>query len=154
MLAMTTLIAFIVTFIAYQQFRLAQERFKLDLFEKRLAVFKATEEFIFRFPIQGASTAIFQQFNRGTKTASFLFDQDIVDFLKDAQKKAGEFVLCQERLNDKFHRPDEKELKEIAKKQTEIVAAFNEIHNELKDKFSSYLRFSKWKYGFIWGISN
>jgi hypothetical protein len=40
------LVAAIVAWIAYQQFRLAREKFKLDLFEKRFAVYSAARKLL------------------------------------------------------------------------------------------------------------
>ena len=68
------LIAGAVALIAYRQYRLAGERFKLDMFEKRFAVYKAAQRFL---------TVIFRDakvdldklfdFRRDTQDATFLF---------------------------------------------------------------------------------
>ena len=43
---LTILLAGFAAYIAFQQFRLGREKFKLDLFEKRFAVFDATRKFL------------------------------------------------------------------------------------------------------------
>ena len=43
---LTLLVAATVAWIGYQQYALGKARFKLDLFEKRFAVYKATEKFL------------------------------------------------------------------------------------------------------------
>jgi len=40
------LVAAAVAYIAYRQYSLAREKFKLDMFEKRFAVYKATQRFL------------------------------------------------------------------------------------------------------------
>lgn len=41
----TVVLAIFAAYIAYQQYRLGREKFKLDLFEKRFAVFSGTRRF-------------------------------------------------------------------------------------------------------------
>ena len=45
---LTILIAIFLPYVAYRQYRLDREKFKLDLFEKRFAVFVATRRQRFR----------------------------------------------------------------------------------------------------------
>ena len=42
----SSILTIAISFIAFQQFLLAKEKFKLDMFEKRLVVFKAVQKFI------------------------------------------------------------------------------------------------------------
>ncbi|MBI4190997.1 MAG: hypothetical protein HY525_10725 [Betaproteobacteria bacterium] len=49
---LTLLVAVFATYVAYRQYALGRERFKLDLFEKRFAVFAATR----RFPLMSFMT--------------------------------------------------------------------------------------------------
>ena len=44
--AITVLIGIFVAFVGYQQFKINREKFKLDLFEKRFAVYKGAQVFL------------------------------------------------------------------------------------------------------------
>lgn len=85
----TLLLAAIVAWIGYQQYILARARFKLDLFDKRFAVYKATQKFL--SIILGAARfemEEFWEFRRDTQDAPFLFRNDIVEFLDAIDKTA------------------------------------------------------------------
>ncbi len=102
----TTVIAGIVAWIAYQQHILAGEKFKLDLFEKRFAIYKATETFINE--IVGAKSSsvegfseLHKRFGLETQTVSFLFDKVMADFIDDLAKK-GNMVTIAKGLNNEL----------------------------------------------------
>ena len=92
----TLLLAAIVAWVGYQQYILARARFKLDLFDKRFAVYKATQ--IFLCIILGAARfemGEFWEFRRDTQDAPFLFRDDIVQFLEAIDKAALDLGLQQ-----------------------------------------------------------
>jgi hypothetical protein len=89
---LTFLLAFIVAFIGYQQFLLAREKFKLDLFDRRFAVYKATQTFITEVINVNANTAKdagkwIGQYQRDAGTAKFLFDDELFNYLHNILAK-------------------------------------------------------------------
>jgi hypothetical protein len=148
-----TLIAAIVALISIQQYLLARERFKLDLFEKRFSVFKATETFLNdAIRDHHISWENLQKFDRDTQTASFLFDEDIVGFLTEIRTKANIATTCYKQQED--CEPGSPERLDLGKRKAEILEEFISIQGALKDRFSRYLKFRNWKYEFLSGISN
>jgi hypothetical protein len=147
---MTILIAVIVAFIALQQFLLARERFKLDLFEQRFSIFKATATFINdAIRDHKISWECLQKFDKDTETASFLFNQDIVSFLADLRTKAN--IVTAYHNEHKELEAGSTQRHEIVEKESKILLGFIDIQNGLKNRFSPYLKFSNWKYGFLLG---
>jgi hypothetical protein len=146
----TTLIAAIVAYIAVQQYLLARERFKLDLFEKRFAVFKATETFI--NAIVGARSSSVEdfsgwhkRFSLETQTASFLFDTGMADFIDELAIK-GNRVTVAKILNTEPRVGANIDAIDWALGDAKIIQEeFINIQNQLRDRFSPYLRSKNWK---------
>ena len=154
----TILIAAIVAFIAVQQYFLAREKFKLDLFEKRFAIFKATEAFI--NAIVGARSSCVENFSEwhrrfslDTQTACFVFDGGMATFLDDLVKK-GNRVTVAYGLKNEPRASTDPAIIEALKDAKQIQDEFITIQGQLKDRFSPYLKFENWKYGFLWGLKN
>jgi hypothetical protein len=151
---MATLIAAIVAFIAVQQYFLAREKFKLDLFDKRFAIFKATETFV--DAIVGARSSSIEnfsewhrQFSLNTQTACFLFDEEIVNFINDLAKKGNRVTVAYILKNEPQASADITTV-EALKDAKQIQDEFLTIQGRLRDNFSPYLKFENWKYGVVW----
>jgi hypothetical protein len=149
----TTLIALIVAFVALQQFFLARERFKLDLFEKRLAIYKTVEKFLEdAFTYRTVSSERKQAFYNDTQMAGFLFEQDIVDFLKKLRDMGDELTVAHEK--SRLEEPGSNERMALGKVRERVLTELFDIHRDLRETFSPYLKLSKWHWGFIWKFSN
>ena len=84
-------IALTVAVVAVQQLLLSRQRFKLDLFEKRYAVYKATQVFLTKISTAAKIEMedIFE-FRGNTQDAVFLFEEDVPAYLKTIDEKAIE----------------------------------------------------------------
>jgi len=137
------LIAAAVAYIAYRQYSLAREKFKLDMFEKRFAVYKATQRFL---------TLIFRdgkvdmdklfEFRRDTQDATFLFGEEIPAYLKRLDKQALDLWESTVTLRDL---PVGEERRLLSGKVAELLKALIGELPALENVFSSYLKFDKWK---------
>jgi hypothetical protein len=151
---LTSLLAIIVAFIALQQFLLARERFKLDMFERRFAIYRATQIFVNEIichKVSSESPKWIQQFQKEAQAAAFLFDDDISKFLDDLWKKGNMVVVAYSLKSDSAMSAG---TDEVFKNAVKIQTQMFDVQNQLEKRFSSYLKFSNWKYGFIFGISN
>jgi hypothetical protein len=80
---LTVLVAGFAVYIAYQQYRLQREGFKLDLFEKRFAVFAASRNLL-SIVLRDArinSDDLFE-YRVAVSEATFLFDEDLSKYLE------------------------------------------------------------------------
>jgi len=67
--------------IAHRQWRTAQNKLKLDLFEKRLRVYEAVDKFIMsQLRKHGDKTQVEQEFLEALRSARWLFGKPIVSF--------------------------------------------------------------------------
>lgn len=97
----TVLIFFSVALVGYQQFRLHKAKFKLDLFEKRYSVYKASQEFL-SLILRDAKYELDDLFGfrAATQDAVFLFNDDIQIFLEALDTKALELRQRQKELEN------------------------------------------------------
>jgi hypothetical protein len=139
----TLLIACLVAWVGVQQYILAHEKFKLDLFEKRFAVYKATEKFlvtIMKNPAIGWDDPV--MFLRETHDAVFLFGQEIVDYLDSLYKKALDMKDLQQKLEPLQVGTERSAL---CQQESQLVIELTGELPKLPTVFGAYLRFRSWK---------
>jgi hypothetical protein len=79
---LTPTIAVFGATIAYRQWRIAQNKLKLDLFERRLVIYEAARGYISSVMTSGKTSQIKEmEFLSGTRGAKWLFDDEIVNYL-------------------------------------------------------------------------
>ena len=90
----------IAAFFAYQQWRTARNKLKLDLFERRFAVYHAAQSFLASIGQNGKATGDdMQRFAIGTAPARWLFGPDLAEFLsKEVWAKAVELQMLEAEL--------------------------------------------------------
>ena len=75
--------------IAWQQWRVAENKLRLDLFDRRYKVYDATKKFLAVIIREATSTdSQLFEFNVGTSDAEFLFEADLVAYLAQIRKRA------------------------------------------------------------------
>jgi hypothetical protein len=90
MIAITALmISLAVAIIAALQWRVADNKLRLDLFERRYKVYEATLAFV-RVSVQDFAhiDQHLMSFDHETSKAEFLFDVDVVDYLRQIRERA------------------------------------------------------------------
>lgn len=91
---LTPVIAIITTYIAIQQYRGDKAKLRHEVYEKRLKIYQATVKFLRRAPTgRGLDLGTILQFNVQTAEHSFLFGDEITDYLKLLSKKAARKVF-------------------------------------------------------------
>jgi hypothetical protein len=129
--------------VAFQQYLLAQAKFKMDLFDKRFAVYKAVQTFLNAIQRSDQTGVDYlHQFQRDTQEAGFLFKKDIVGFLESLNRKAWDASTARlefERL------PTGSEREAVCKKEGELRRDLLGELPKLKDHFGPYLSFEKWR---------
>jgi len=138
----TVLIAVFATYVAYRQYALGREKFKLDLFDKRFAVFAATRRFLTHV-LQQANVSMEQlfEYRAGVAEATFLFDDGIVDYLKSIDERALRLWASMETMKPL---PVGEARTTAAREVSEAVQWLADQLPELKIRFAPYLRFRTW----------
>lgn len=88
---LTPTVAGFAVYVAWRQHRTAQEKLRLDLFEKRWAVYVALRDFL-SVVLRRATIDIedLRAFTLGAAQAQFLFGQGINDYLAEVKRQANE----------------------------------------------------------------
>jgi hypothetical protein len=137
------LVAAIVAWTNYQQHLLTKEKFKLDLFEKRFAVYKGVQRFLTHILTEGKLDLdkLFE-FRRDTQDAVFLFSEDIPQYLGSIDRKALDMRTKAEQYKDL---PVGEERSNLCKEESRLLRELLDELPILKDVFAPYLKFRKWK---------
>ncbi len=132
-------IAGIVAYIAFMQYKTNRDRLRLELYNKRFSVYEGLEEFLNKFIIRLVVTdKDLIEFRIRTNEAEFLFDEDIVQYLKEIHDKGTKIYSYNCETNRSKPPPP------FPKTPKEIIEISNWLQDQLeesKDKFSKYLKF-------------
>lgn len=137
------LLTAIVAWTNYQQHLLAKEKFKLDLFEKRFAVYKGAQRFLTHILKSGkVELDKLFEFRRDTQDAVFLFSDDIPEYLNSIDRKA---LNMWSKVEEYKELPKGEERSRLCREETQLLHGLTEELPRLKDVFAPYLKFKKWK---------
>jgi hypothetical protein len=146
----SALIAVLVLWVTYRQHLLtqaqhllAQERFKLDLFEKRFAVYKAAEKMLGAvYAKSRLETQEYWDYARDTQDAVFLFGPEIPEYLKKLHQKAAELRITHGRLAASIGNEN---WSDLSTKENDLLQEMEDELQKLKSVFLPYLKFHTWK---------
>jgi hypothetical protein len=124
--------------IAWQQVRIGRVKLKHDLFDRRLAVYSATRDFLFIIASNKTPTsAEAMEFNRGTVAGDFLFDDELADHLREIRMRTLKMRVGQASAERK---PDGDEKEAVrAKARSHYLWLVDQL-NSLSEKFKPFLR--------------
>jgi|GEM_PF-1683572 len=93
-------IAIITAYIAYQQYQTNKYKLRLDLFEKRFAVFQSIENLFKQVAINGTvDQEKLAEFRSGISYAPFLFPKEIVGYISTVEDKAIKLYVTCKRID-------------------------------------------------------
>jgi hypothetical protein len=138
--SVTLLIGIVAGFIAYQQWKLARQKLKLDLFEKRYKVYDATRKFLSVILRDANFTDkdLFEYY-ASTSDSVFLFEEDLVLYLRLLSKRALNMRLYQVKF---LPLPVGEERNSLVQKNHDELVWLMDQFNELAPRFSPYLGFT------------
>jgi hypothetical protein len=136
----TFLAACLIAFIAWQQWQVARNKLRLDLFDRRYKTYDATKKFLMAIRADGTfSDSQLFEFVIGTSDAEFLFDAPIIKYLTEIRKRALDM-----RLHQKLYEPlpvgDERSRHSQAE-HDELIWLSEQIETMIK-AYTVYLGFS------------
>jgi len=133
----------IVAWFAYRLAATTKAKFRLDLFEKRHEVFMATwkylQDLVQKNPV--TTTDIFT-FSTNTANAKFLFGEEIVQFLEEAQSKGIQLGTAQYTIS---WPPSDEARSQASAECRELVVWVERELKQVKDRFKPYLDLSSWQ---------
>jgi len=141
-------IAVITVCILIQEARTRRDQYRLNLYEKRFAVFNATRSFLQDILRKGnivdESAEKFWQLS--VTEASFLFEDDVVSLLKEMRQKCSEKLTLEQLLypsDGSAGIPVGDERVKVNTRNGELLAWFVAQTDKLAERFSKYLDFRR-----------
>lgn len=136
----TILIAVIVAWTGYQQYRVAKEKLKFDLFEKRFSVYKGVQIFLSQIMQKGElNLDSVWELQKATEEAKFLFEDEIPKYIDSIRNKALKMWAIQSKSKNMPTGDGKNNF--IDKEGTLFTELTNEL-STLSQVFMPYLKFS------------
>jgi len=137
---LTPAIAVVMTYIAIQQYRTRQSRLRLDLFDRRYAIYQGVKEFIRHAVSAGdVQNQAIADLNESTHDAFFLFDESVDEYVDELRQKGARLHYLQRRLGDGTL-PIGEERSAFAQEDADIMTWFGFQLGESKKVFKKFLR--------------
>ena len=93
----TLFLSVTVVLLAWQQWRVADDKLRLDLFDRRYKVYDATRKFLAVILREASFTdSQLLEFYAGTSDAEFLFGADVVNYLDQIRHRAIDMRTAQQ----------------------------------------------------------
>ena len=136
---LTPTIAVVVAMIAYRQWRTAQSRLKLDLFDRRFAVYDAARNLISSILTSGkAKDEEMLKFLTHTREAKWLLNDEIAEYFD--KEIWGQAVDLQTVDTELQALEGQTERRSIVIKRSEIKKWFGDQYKVLDEKFTPFLK--------------
>ena len=137
----TIVIAIIATYIAIQQYRTSRAQYRLNLYDKRFAVFKATQSFLRDI---AKNTHVIDdsadKFWSAVDDAQFLFKEPVAGYMTKLRQECLQLMICQGRLNGEGSLPVGEERNRVSQKNSDLLMWFMNQNERLVDVFRKDLR--------------
>lgn len=132
-------------YVGYRQIRIARHKARLDLYPKRIAVFRCTEEFLARAWTDGDvyQPALLAAFYHCKSEAQFLFDKKMAKYLDHLYEGVERHFHYEDRLEIEGEDMDF-ETKQMVQHQCYGSRAWLGHENmHIRERFAKYLDLSK-----------
>ncbi|MGC9368302.1 MAG: hypothetical protein ACP5DX_02065 [Paracoccaceae bacterium] len=134
-----TLVASVVAYIAFQQWRVNRATLREKLFDRRWQVFKESQAFLSEILREAKySEESYWKFTDTCQRARFLFKDDISKYLMEIRTRAGQMRMYQKQLEGL---PVGQKRSDIVEKENIELAWLADQLVPIFDKFKPYLSF-------------
>jgi len=142
---LTPLIAVIAVHIAWQQWRLSEQKFKYDSYERRLKVYEEVKQIIPILIRDGKdSFDDLIKFHRAVSEADFLFNPDIPEYLEEIYKHGVQLQYWAKLYSDSMQSPKETyDHEKICEGMHTEEEWLRSQFEQAKQKFKGYLKIEK-----------
>jgi len=135
--SLVPMIAIIASYIAYRQWRTAQNKLKIELFDKRFAIYEVVINYIHNSARSKETNEMTGEFLYRAREAKWLLNENVYLYLID---EVWVHVLRLESLEkEKQETEDEKEIDNIIDQQQKVRFWFNFQYSIVDKMFSPFL---------------
>ena len=135
------IVAALVGYVAYRQWKTAHARLRLDLFDRRYRIYEAYWKRFSDIVREGEVKKLIEpEFNRARQEADFFFGDDVVSRLEEFDRHATNLWRLEKEREGPITQDKKKEIaREIS---DDLKWKFDEFKNT-RDIFNKYMRFSE-----------
>lgn len=134
-------VAAVVAYVSYLSYRTNREKFRLDLFEKRHAIFRAVTRHLRKAAdITTLEWGDITEYLQATADAPFLFDSNLTEYIDNVYKDSKSLVSSRKRLDGKV---TDQQRESLSEELDRALEALVQKLQEAKQRFSPYLGFKK-----------
>ncbi len=135
---LTPTVAILGVYIAVQQYRLANEKHRIEIYDRRMKIYVTVIELI-----RNAKRSLtidedtYYKFEEGIAEAEFLFGKEVVALLEDMSDVGFDILLA--RTDEGFQETPTK-LNEANLRHADLIDIFLKFEPRVRDIFAPYLR--------------
>lgn len=138
---LTPLLAIIATAILVCQYRLARQRWRLDLYDKRYPVYEGTRKYLAHIIAQAAvDLDELTAFHQDCRDREFLFGKEVHDFLQELHSKGVRLRSTGEQLRGQ---PGAEQWQKLVQENADLLKWFGDQFAMAGRLFGTYLRIDK-----------
>jgi hypothetical protein len=144
--APVAIVGYITAYIAVQQYKLAKQKVKLELYERRYQIYEICNDFLLSvIQMHGAGQDRTLKFNLDTKRIPFLFNEDVCNYIQQIRNHAKELngLIVDLEMNYKNPPYNNNERVDKLHRQQAIMSWFVDELNTLEKHFQPYLNLTK-----------
>ena len=135
-------IGIIAALIAYRQYRVAEAKLKLDLFERRLRIFEIIQEFSLKILDFNCNNSDLNEFAGSIGQADFLFGDDIREYVKEFLEKSTCLHAIAMRARANGHMVVHEDIDTHSALSEWML---NQRLGGVRNAFKAYLNFEQWR---------
>ena len=137
---LTPTIGIIAAYVAWQQYRLARQKHDIDIFNRRMQVYKTTVAYLAKAETtHSISEDDFYQWLRDVAEAEFLFGKEILDLVEDIEGTSAE-ILMHERDNPIIKRGKKGEIISLNFEAAKLFNEFSSFRGRASLLFAPYFQ--------------
>ena len=141
---LTPVIAIIATYIAWQQWKINQQKLKLEKYDRRLHVYEEIKKILSIIARDAqAGTEDLLRFRTSVSEADFLFGPEIIDFIDEIYKRGLNLWRCNQKYRDYTQtKPEGYDHEKVVDEMHKELTWLSEQFEPAKEKFRKYLDLS------------
>jgi len=137
---LTPTIAIFGAFIAYRQWRISQQKFRHDLYDRRFSVYTALLDLCGELLREGKfDNPSYSAWLKASHQGYFLFDDEIRRYFSEVTEKVQTYRKIERQMQQQKVKNDEAHWAALSDKGIELVTWFESQFDVAREKFSHFL---------------
>ncbi len=137
---LTPTIAVFGAFIAYRQWRISQQKFRHDLYDRRFAVYTALLDLCGALLREGRfDNPSYSEWLKASHQGHFLFDEELNRYFSEVTENVQTYRRIEREMQKQNVKDDNARWEELSNKDIELNSWFESQFDVAREKFSRFL---------------